>query len=659
MLTRAVGFPTPKQMNIRVAKRVHPNMESSLQSLLKNYPTWFFIICFCLWSGTVASGQEAGQLGGPKQELLTMNGSKPNLSATGEGITSYKFDDLYNRGKTSVHLVDPAKLPFKVELPFGYTIFYNLVYGLETDAVFTGPTDITFKLPSARTKETFSQLRILFPEVDYANPGVPKWIDITLDEDISERNAQYLAEAEVKQRLRNFETRTLHAFTVDNPLILLVAVRDPAKRRDKSTADLLLTGTAPEQVTEGRWISYELKLTNKGPDAATGITVHASPAHQITSVKPSAGKCLAASGNIYCTFASLEKDHSIEIKIVERCPWYTADSPVPDGATGTVGKIVEVGATERDPFAENNQLILETRVYRDPNKGPVIEVVSPAQFSTFPGPAATVPIRIKASDPDGFVKKVELFDDEKLIGEAVVQANGEYELSYKEAAFGTHRVTVVATDNLGRFESQRGPDFFVNGTAKVEIINPKSGSKLNKSDGDVEVTIHAAATNSPLKKVSLEIWNSDATPVGNDQYVVKVKNCARKCRLQAIAIDEHGVETRSEPVEFTIVEPPQPGVSWFDGEYARNFEPGQTYKVTQLILMYWAVYEPMSEGEVTKLEVLANGVAVCTDNSPVFGSAEKCVWTPAPGKYKLQVVATDADGAVGKSNPIEITIERP
>ena len=76
--------------------------------------------------------------------------------------------------------------------------------------------------------------------------------------------------------------------------------------------------------------------------------------------------------------------------------------------------------------------------------------------------------------------------------------------------------------------------------------------------------------------------------------------------------------------------------------------------------MYSAVYEPMFEAQVTKLEVLANGVSICTDNAPDSGAAEKCVWRPpSPGKYKLQVIATDVDGAVGKSDPIEITIDRP
>jgi hypothetical protein len=96
------------------------------------------------------------------------------------------------------------------------------------------------QIPSVSSKETFAQLRILYPEADYANPGVPKWIDVTLDDEQPNRSTHWLTAAEIKQRLHNFEARTLHAFTDTYPLLLIVAIRDPAKRRDTLTADLAI-----------------------------------------------------------------------------------------------------------------------------------------------------------------------------------------------------------------------------------------------------------------------------------------------------------------------------------------------------------------------------------------------------------------------------------
>jgi hypothetical protein len=69
-----------------------------------------------------------------------------------------------------------------------------------------------------------------------------------------------------------------------------------------------------------------------------------------------------------------------------------------------------------------------TEVFRDANKGPVVELTTPAPLQLFQGPAATIPIRFKASDPDGFIKKVEVFDEKKSLGEPTLRSDGEYKL---------------------------------------------------------------------------------------------------------------------------------------------------------------------------------------------------------------------------------------
>lgn len=104
-----------------------------------------------LLSAAISFAQEQGSP--PRTDLLTMNGGKPNLSATDDGITSYKTDEIYERGTTRVRRLKPAEVKFKIELPFGYTLFNDLLFAVETDTVVTGPSDITFHLPSARSKE--------------------------------------------------------------------------------------------------------------------------------------------------------------------------------------------------------------------------------------------------------------------------------------------------------------------------------------------------------------------------------------------------------------------------------------------------------------------------------------------------------------------------
>lgn len=644
-----------------------PRIVYNVAAMLAMFPRLLLIGILLLWTVGVLPAQESEKSPGPRIELLTMNGGKPNLSATGEGISSYKNDEIYQRGKMTVRLLKPEEVNFKIELPYGYSLFNNLIYIVDTDISFAGLSDITFNIPSARTKETFAQLRILFPELDYAEPNAPQWHDITLDSDSAEAQ-RHLSETAIKQRLPDFKSRTVHGFIQYSPVVFLVALRDPTKVRNKLSADLALTGTGPQQVTEGQQLTYELKITNAGPDMATGLRLHAERGFSFISIDTSDGKCNMMAGNIECKIPSLEKGRSVEIKIVEQCAWGRegADRPPGDEPSPTweVTKFITLGATERDPSTENNELQLTTEVFPDQNKGPVIEIVSPTLFQVFSGPAVSVPIRFKASDPDGFIKKVELFDREngKSLGEPTLQSEGEYELIYKNVGLGRRWVTIVATDNLGRVASQDAPEFFVNGPAKVEIISPKAGSMLNREDGEITVTIHASSPSSTVKKVSLDMWNSDATAVGNDTYVVKVKSCLRKCRFQAIAVDDKGIESRSGYVEFTIRSTPAVTLYWFDGEYIHEIEAGKPLKVSNEVILHASGVhgDTFNEADIVKTEIFVDNALVCTiDEAKRPWSEYNCAWRPSPGKYKLHAVTTDEDGAVGKSEVIEVVIERP
>lgn len=174
------------------------------------------------------------------------------------------------------------------------------------------------------------------------------------------------------------------------------------------------------------------------------------------------------------------------------------------------------------------------------------------------------------------------------------------------------------------------------------------------------VTVQATSAAASLKKVSLHYWNQEAKAIGNNNFVVELKHCYRQCRLRASAIDENDVETLSEPLEITIASTSYAKLAWFDGQYAREFETGKPLKVNEVRLMASVIYEPMYEAPVKKMEFFVDGRIVCTDTDPGSRSSYgECVWRPAPGKYKLHAVATDVDGMTGKSEVIEVVIERP
>lgn len=633
----------------------------SCDNVVAMVPRLLLISLLLICTAHFSVAQESKPSPPPEIEILKLKGRKPNSDANVDRITSYKTSYEEQEGTASSRLIKKTELKFKFELPVGYTVFNDLIYLVEAQSLYLTTSDITFSLPSARTKEIFDQLRILHPLFDPVEPEEPAWVDATLDFNSSDiRNL--LSESDIKRRLPDFKTKTLHAFSRTGSNIFVVALRDPSKARDSFTADLELTGVAPPHVIEGAVVTYRLKITNKGPDTATGIFLEANPAFSFVSVDAGPGKCNESGQYVFCKFPDLEKDRSVEFKIVERSEWNRypfTDSFENKPLTPKLIKRITVEAKERDPEQENNDLALATEVSQDQNQAPVVELVSPAEFQLLPGPTASVSIRVKASDPDGLIKTVEIVGAKKL-APATLLADGEYELIYKDAGYGLHRPSIKATDNQGRFTTIHGPQFFVNGPARVEITSPRPGTVVKRADGELTVTVHASSAAAPLKKVSLYIWNHEVEAIGNDNFVLELDRCARRCPLRAVAIDENGVETRSDRLELIIASTPITRLAWSDGEYVREFETAKPLKVNQVTLMSSEIYEPLYEAPIRKVEFFVDGQLICTDNEPrVRSSYSECVWRPSPGKYKLLAVTTDVDGMVGKSEVIEVVIERP
>jgi uncharacterized repeat protein (TIGR01451 family) len=601
----------------------------------------------------------------PKVELLTMSGSKPNLSPAGEGITSIKITDLFQRGVT---VIKPFDGNFAYQLPAGYTLFNKLAYEISSEAVFSGPNDFVFHLPSATTKEVFGKLRILIAERDSAEPAKPRWTDVTLRPELPSYLVDSLTKADFEKRLPNYETRTVHAFMEHSSSLMVVALKDTAAARDQFVADISVTGDAPEQVMEGRHVTYDLKVSNNGPDTATGVYLHAQPTFEFVSVSASEGQCRMEASNVHCKFASLSKGKSVSVKIIEQCRWGSYSPNFPGAGDN---KYIQVESAELDPDFENNSLYLMTAVTEDTNKAPVAEIISPKEDELFAGPEATVTIVAKASDPDGFINKIEFFDQGIPIGEGTLSAAGEYQLVYKKVALGRHWLEVNLTDNLGREERHRYRDFFVNGAANVEITKPKMGSLQDRVEGEMSFAIHASHPNLKLKEVELYLPSETfsgfkALPVGDDLYVAKFdcSSCKRTVRLMASVVDDSGVETRSAPVSFKLRKPPVLSLNTYDGEDTHRLVDGQVIDLSTDSTLYAGVEDTMIEElNTVKLEFFANGKLVYTyvASGPKDIEDRYIDWDVAglePGRYKVQAVATDGDGSIGKSALVEIEIKK-
>jgi uncharacterized repeat protein (TIGR01451 family) len=606
----------------------------------------------------------------PAIDLLKLNGSKPNLSRAGEGITSIKTTLLFERGVTEVK---PFDLKIKIELPVGYSLFNKLAYIIDSKAVYSGYSDVTFKIPSAKTRAAFETLRLLYAEYDNSDPLKPRWVDATLLASSIGQVQPYLGKDDLDKRLPDFQSRTLHAFMEQRPRVLVVALKDAALVRENFRADLLVAGTAPEQIMQGRRVVYDLKVTNLGPDTATDVRVQAAITFSFISVSSSVDKCHPDAGTLYCKFAKIDKGETVAIKIVEKEEWRQY---LPDPSERPVMfKLVGVYALEADPAHDNNRVELSTQIVSDPNEPPVGELIAPQANASFVGPSTDVRVVAKASDPDGVVLKVNFYDWEKPVGEGTRINGDEFEMVYANVNFGRHQLWAKVTDNLGRDVRIEPLEFFVNGLASVYVTSPNPGHVQDRSNPELSVIIHASHPELKVKEVFVDVsppgeldsrGHHRAVRLDSDNFAAKLPlNCERDCQVWSTAIDEAGVETRSEPIYFTVTEAPEVKLYQYDGETFFQLSPGNdTFDSTRgSTLAAEAKHLSHRDGRIVKMDFFVNEKPVCTYVTTDFESypypTMPCSLRDfAAGTYKVQVVATDSDGSIGKSSLVEIEIKK-
>lgn len=111
------------------------------------------------------------------------------------------------------------------------------------------------------------------------------------------------------------------------------------------TADLSVTITAPASFLLGNNLTYNISVTNAGPDPATGVTMaDILPAGlSYVSVLPGKGICSVNGGTIICDVGSMAVGETTSVTLVVKP---TAPVTIANTATAT--------ATEGDPVSANN-----------------------------------------------------------------------------------------------------------------------------------------------------------------------------------------------------------------------------------------------------------------------------------------------------------------
>ncbi|HEU0048500.1 MAG TPA: DUF11 domain-containing protein, partial [Nitrososphaera sp.] len=632
-----------------------------------------FAILLCVTVfGSVSSGQDK-QTKGPEPpgvELLKLSGSKPNLTFTGEGITSIKTSDLFKIGMTRVKPFDRS---FKIELPVGYTLFNNLAYMIDSDAVFSGPNDFTFKVPSATTTHVFEKLHILYAGENEAEPEQPRWIDATVEPPFQEYWERYLPKAEFEKRLADFSTRTIHALMEEAPRILVVAVKDSSISRDRFVADIGVSATPdPPSVMEGREITYTFRVTNNGPDTATSVTFSSYVTPDFISLKQSQGVCRWDAHNIYCNLGEIPQGVSATITFHGRCLWnfYYGDRP---SQSGGMDATPFVHAAEGDPNSENNMLLASAPVIKDPNQAPVVSILTPKFDQLIVGPEPNVKIVLNAYDPDGSISEVQIYNEKQVLGNPKPTGTNTYEFNYEKVPYGQHFLQALVKDNLGRPSQTQIVSFHVNGQAKVELLSPQPNQVIIGPVEELVVRVRASGPARQLTKVTVHNGiqfggiQQQAQSTGlKDEYAATFKNIGPgRVTLYVDVVDDAGITTLTYPIEFKITQPPDVQLHYVEGEYQKEVQNGTVLPSATPVKFLVHVWhsDGFDSAAVTKLEIFANEKPIChyadkNRKKPTAIDLDiiECTSSLAPGKYTLSATVTDSDGANGKSKPIDIVV---
>lgn len=162
-------------------------------------------------------------------------------------------------------------------------------------------------------------------------------------------------------------------------------------------------------------------------------------------------------------------------------------------------KIGEIRVPARS-FYSSHSLIPES--FEAPN----ISLLSPVDgdsFETDMNGLATVPLRVDASDSDGFIAKVVYFDGATKIGEV---KSHPFDLSWKEVKPGEYTITAIAYDNQGLKTSSR--------SATISVTCESCKSTCSYPDEDYLATI--------TNDVDPTITFTPKDPIKGCRYVIVV-----------------------------------------------------------------------------------------------------------------------------------------
>jgi hypothetical protein len=229
-----------------------------------------------------------------------------------------------------------------------------------------------------------------------------------------------------------------------------------ARKADGKLPDITFMHPAPGSDLIDAGINVGLPFSGKAPDIGAFETTPSAPviANQPPAVSissPLKNASFTSPASITVNAAASDPDGAIikveffqgNIKIGERLttPYSITWKEVPEGTYSLTAVATDNGNLKTVSSAVSVTVVKPATPV---NKMPTVSISSPTKGSSFTAPA-TVTIDVDASDPDGSITKVELFNGAVKLYEKTA---APYSFTLKDLPAGSYELKAVATDNM-------------------------------------------------------------------------------------------------------------------------------------------------------------------------------------------------------------------
>jgi hypothetical protein len=219
------------------------------------------------------------------------------------------------------------------------------------------------------------------------------------------------------------------------------------------------------------------------------------------------------------------------------------------------------------------------------NLPPSVSITNPPNNATFTAPA-NITIQVDASDSDGTITKVEIFNGSNKIDEST---SSPYSFNWIGVGAGIYTLTARAIDDDGASATSSPVSITITGNTNtpptVSLTNPTNNSVFT-APADIMLQADAADGDGTIAKVE---FYSGANKLGEDTSSPYSFNwsavAAGTYTITARAIDDDNAETTSSPVTMAVRNPLSPvtleNVTVTTGNFTFSFhtESNWTYTV--------------------------------------------------------------------------------